>query len=398
MQAIILAAGEGSRMWPLTAKRPKVMLPIVGKPLLEHIMLRAIQAGIDKFVLVVGYGAEYIKEHFKDGSTLGVSIDYAIQEKQLGTGHALESAESLAEDRFLVLNGDILADAITLKKMVQSKEFAVASIRAPDPGRYGAFLTKGSYMKSVVEKSPSPPSEMVNAGIYLLSNDIFEALCRAPLSERGEYELTDGLNILASKKKIRIFELKDWMEIGRPWDILEANEKLLFKMKPSIHGEIEPGATLKGIISLGEGTIIRSGSYIEGPVLIGNNCDLGPNCYIRPFTCLGDKIRIGNAVEIKNSTIMDGTKIGHLSYVGDSIISVNCNLGAGTIIANLRHDNANIWSFIKGNRVDSGRRKLGVIMGDDVKTGINTTIFPGTVIESHFRSLPAATLKGLVCS
>jgi UDP-N-acetylglucosamine diphosphorylase / glucose-1-phosphate thymidylyltransferase / UDP-N-acetylgalactosamine diphosphorylase / glucosamine-1-phosphate N-acetyltransferase / galactosamine-1-phosphate N-acetyltransferase len=396
MQAIILAAGEGSRMRPLTSKRPKAMLPIAGKPLLEHIMLRAIEAGINKFVLIAGYGAEYIKEHFRDGSSLGVSIDYANQKRQLGTGHALISAESLAEDRFLVLNGDVLPDTDSLKKIVRSEELAIATIRIADPTRYGVFLIDGDYLRSAVEKSLSPPSNMANAGIYRFSNEIFRALRLVPLSGRGEYELTDGLNILASKEKIRIFELKDWMEIGRPWDILEANERLLSKIQPEVNGKIEPGATIKGAVSMGKGTIIKAGSYIEGPVFIGANCEIGPNCYIRPFSCLGNKVRIGNAVEIKNSAIMDGAKIGHLSYVGDSIIGENCNFGAGTITANLRHDNANIWSFVKGQRVDSGRRKLGVIMGDNVKTGINTSIYPGTVIESSFMSLPSATLKGLV--
>jgi bifunctional UDP-N-acetylglucosamine pyrophosphorylase/glucosamine-1-phosphate N-acetyltransferase len=218
----------------------------------------------------------------------------------------------------------------------------------------------------------------------------------APLSERGEYELTDGLNRLAPHEEIRIITLKSWLEIGRPWDILAANMVMLPDIKPSISGEIEHGATLSGNVSIGKGTIVRSGSYIVGPVLIGEDCDIGPNCYIRPTTCIGDKVRIGNAVEVKNSAIMNGSKIGHLSYVGDSIIAERCNFGAGTVCSNLRHDKGNIKSFIKGERVDSGRRKLGVVMGDDVMTGINTSIYPGTVITSGFRGLPAAVHKGLV--
>jgi bifunctional UDP-N-acetylglucosamine pyrophosphorylase/glucosamine-1-phosphate N-acetyltransferase len=218
------------------------------------------------------------------------------------------------------------------------------------------------------------------------------------MSERGEYELTDGLNALDSKEKIKIIELKDWIEVGRPWDILVANEKLMPDVKAHIEGDIEPGATLKGMVSVGRGTVVRTGSYIVGPVVIGEDCDIGPNCYIRPSTCLGKNVRVGNAVEIKNSAIMDGTKIGHLSYVGDSVVGSNCNFGAGTIASNLRHDNANIKSYIKGLPVDSGRRKLGVIMGDNVKTGIHTTIYPGTVIESGHRSMPASELRGMVCA
>ena len=400
MQAIILAAGEGSRMRPLTSKRPKVMLPVCGKPILEQIVLRAKQAGVESFVFVVGYGADAVKLHFGDGSNFGVRIDYTVQNRQLGTGHALLAAEAKAEDRFIVLNGDVLPDAESLKSMTSIKGNAVAARRVPDPSRYGVFLCDDGHMKSVVEKSKTPPSDLANAGIYLFDRAIFDALENTGMSERGEYELTDGLNALASKEKtkIKIIELKDWIEVGRPWDILAANEKLMPDVKAHIQGEIEPGATLKGMVSVGRGTVVRTGSYIVGPVMIGEDCDIGPNCYIRPSTCLGKNVRVGNAVEIKNSAIMDGTKIGHLSYVGDSVVGSNCNFGAGTIASNLRHDNANIKSYIKGLPVDSGRRKLGVIMGDNVKTGIHTTIYPGTVIESGHRSMPASELRGMVCA
>jgi len=400
MQAIILAAGEGSRMRPLTSKRPKVMLPVCGKPILEQIVLRAKQAGVESFVFVVGYGADAVKLHFGDGSNFGVRIDYTVQNRQLGTGHALLAAEAKAEDRFIVLNGDVLPDAESLKSMTSIKGNAVAARRVPDPSRYGVFLCDDGHMKSVVEKSKTPPSDLANAGIYLFDRAIFDALENTGMSERGEYELTDGLNALASKEKtkIKIIELKDWIEVGRPWDILAANEKLMPNVRAHIEGEIEPGATLKGMVSVGRGTVVRTGSYIVGPVMIGEDCDIGPNCYIRPSTCLGKNVRVGNAVEIKNSAIMDGTKIGHLSYVGDSVVGSNCNFGAGTIASNLRHDNANIKSYIKGLPVDSGRRKLGVIMGDNVKTGIHTTIYPGTVIESGHRSMPASELRGMVCA
>jgi UDP-N-acetylglucosamine diphosphorylase / glucose-1-phosphate thymidylyltransferase / UDP-N-acetylgalactosamine diphosphorylase / glucosamine-1-phosphate N-acetyltransferase / galactosamine-1-phosphate N-acetyltransferase len=396
MQAIILAAGEGTRMRPLTSKRPKVMLPVCGRPMLEQIVLRALQAGADNFVFVVGYGADLVKSHFGNGSLLGTSIRYAIQEQQLGTGHALLAAESLSEERFIVLNGDVLPDVNTLKNLFHAQGFAATAIRVSDPQRYGVFTACDKRLESVVEKSSAPPSNLANAGIYLLGREIFDAIRHAPVSPRGEYELTDGLNALAMKQNISIIELKDWIEIGRPWDILAANEKIMPEIKPTVLGEVEMGATLKGRVCVGKNTILRSGSYVMGPVIIGEGCEIGPNCFIRPYTCLGNNVRVGNAVEIKNSTIMDDTKIGHLSYVGDSVIGSNCNFGAGTIVSNLRHDKANIKSYIKSQREDSGRRKLGVIMGDDVKTGIHTTIYPGTVIESGYRSMPTAELRGLI--
>jgi UDP-N-acetylglucosamine diphosphorylase / glucose-1-phosphate thymidylyltransferase / UDP-N-acetylgalactosamine diphosphorylase / glucosamine-1-phosphate N-acetyltransferase / galactosamine-1-phosphate N-acetyltransferase len=150
MQAIILAAGEGSRMRPLTSNRPKVMLPVCGRPILEQIVFRARQAGVERFVFVVGYGADAVKSHFGDGSDLGTRIDYVVQDRQLGTGHALLAAEAMAEDRFLVLNGDVLPDAESLKDMTSTKGKAVAARRVPDPSRYGVFLVDGGYMKSVL--------------------------------------------------------------------------------------------------------------------------------------------------------------------------------------------------------------------------------------------------------
>jgi len=242
----------------------------------------------------------------------------------------------------------------------------------------------------------SAASELVNKRIYHFGTSIFDVLRAIPLSERGEYELTDALNLLAGRESIAIVELSSWMEIGRPWDILAADEVLLKDQVGQIFGEVESGATLKGDVSLGRGSIIRSGAYIQGPVLIGEDCDIGPNCFIRPTTCIGDRVRIGNAVEVKNSAIMNDSKIGHLSYVGDSVIGEGCNFGAGTVCSNLRHDGKNIRSYVKGERVDSGRRKLGVIMGDNAMTGINTSIYPGTVIEPGFRGTPAAVLKKLV--
>ncbi|MDD1733688.1 MAG: glucose-1-phosphate thymidylyltransferase, partial [Methanothrix sp.] len=273
---------------------------------------------------------------------------------------------------------------------------AVSAIRVEDPRRYGVFSGHQGRLTSVVEKSNSPPSNLANAGIYHFGAGIFDALRAMPLSERGEYELTDALNLLVADESIAVVEISSWMEIGRPWDILAANEILLREHIPQILGEVEGGARLKGDVSLGRGSIIRSGAYIQGPVLIGEDCDIGPNCYIRPTTCIGDRVRIGNAVEVKNSAIMSHSKIGHLSYVGDSIIGEGCNFGAGTICSNLRHDGKNIKSYVKGERVDSGRRKLGVVMGDDVMTGINTSIYPGTVIEPGFRGLPAAVCRDLV--
>ena len=147
-----------------------------------------------------------------------------------------------------------------------------------------------------------------------------------------------------------------------------------------IKGTVEEGATIHGEVFLDEGSLIRSGVYIKGPVYIGKNCDIGPNSYIRGNSYFGDNVHIGNAVEIKNSIIMENTNVSHLSYVGDSILGSNCNIAAGTNIANLRFDNKNVKTTIKNKKTDTGRRKLGAIVGDFVKTGINSSLSPGVKI------------------
>jgi bifunctional UDP-N-acetylglucosamine pyrophosphorylase/glucosamine-1-phosphate N-acetyltransferase len=133
-------------------------------------------------------------------------------------------------------------------------------------------------------------------------------------------------------------------------------------------------------VTVAESARIRSGAYIEGPALIDEGSDIGPNCYIRPFTSIGKNARIGNACEIKNSILMDGTHVGHLSYVGDSIIGEKCNLGAGTITANYRLDGRTVKMMVKDKTVDTERTKLGIVLGDNVKSGINALFMPGVKV------------------
>jgi len=396
LKAVVLAAGQGTRMGPLTRNTPKVMLPIANKPLLYHVIQSAHDAGIRDFVLVVGYGEKIIKEYFKDGSLMGVRIEYVHQEKQLGTADAIGSAEGMVDERFLVLNGDIIVSSSHIKKLIGSRSDAMLTARHVDnPCEYGVLEVQESRVLRIIEKPANPPTNLANAGIYIFPLSIFDAIHRTPLSVRKEYEITDSLQMLIDEgNDVGFLALRDkWMDIGKPWELLEANEYFLSNLQPDIKGEIEPFATLKGSISVGNGTIIRNGAYIVGPVIIGNDCDIGPNCYIRPGTSIGDNVRIGNAVEIKNSIIMKGTHIGHLSYVGDSIIGERCNFGAGTKVANLRHDGRTIRVMLKGKLMDSGRKKLGTIMGDDVHTGINSMINVGAVIESKTMIVPGEFVK-----
>jgi NDP-sugar pyrophosphorylase family protein len=166
--------------------------------------------------------------------------------------------------------------------------------------------------------------------------------------------------------------------IRYPWDLLRANEQYVGSLpKNSIEGEVHPAVVIEGIIHLGSGSRILPGVFIEGNVVIGVDCKIGPNCYIRGNTSIGDACHIGQSVEIKNCLILSNTNVGHLSYVGDSVLGERVNFGAGTTVSNLRHDGKDHRSMVRGELIDTGRRKLGAIIGDGVHTGINTSIYPG---------------------
>jgi len=387
VDAAILAAGKGTRMGPLTCSVPKVLLKVANKPILGHILERLIDVGIDRIFVIVHQGKEQIEEYLKTFEDVVV----VSQDGAHGTADAVRCLEKYVVDRFIVVNGDILFEPEDIKPALEREEkYLIALKKVEKPAEFGIVDVEGNFVRKIVEKPADNVSGFVNAGIYVFSPPIFDYLKMTPKSLRGEYEITTTLQMMIENgEKIGWFELLGkWIDIGRPWDLLDANEMLLREMKTSVEGYVEVGAHLKGQIEIGDGTLIRSGAYIEGPVKIGKDCTIGPNCYIRPSTSIGDRVYIGNGVEIKNSIIGDDTRIGHLSYVGDSVIGKGCNFGAGTKVANLRHDGKNIKVMLKGELVDTGRRKLGVIMGDHVHTGINTSINTGVMISPGSTTLP----------
>ncbi|MDI6856582.1 MAG: sugar phosphate nucleotidyltransferase, partial [Candidatus Thermoplasmatota archaeon] len=355
------------------------------------------KAGVKDFIIVVGYRGEQVREYFGDGKKLNVKIEYAEQKKQLGTANALKQAEKFVKDSFLCLSPDSLISSQVLKKLCKQKPLTICIKEVPCAKELGVVKVRGNKILEISEKVEEGKA-LVNLGTYLLDPVIFDAIRKTQLSERYEYELTEALNILIREgHRLTAQKIKEvWLDIATPISLLKANELVLKNLRGECKGEVERYATLKGNVSVGSGTIITSGSYIIGPVIIGKNCEIGPNCFIRPFSSIGNNVRIGNGVEIKNSIIMDNTKIGHLSYVGDSIIGRNCNFGAGTVIANLRFDRKNVPIIIRGEKADSGLKKLGVIMGDNVQTGINVSIDPGTVICENATILPHAFVSGWI--
>ncbi len=412
MKAVILAAGKGVRLQPITLTRPKHLIKVGGKPILEHCLNALKASGIKEVLIAVHYMADAIRDYFGDGEKFGLKIEYVEQKGLLGTGNAVGVVEPYVKGDFLMVYGDLLFTVEALKKALslhreEKPAATMAVVPVENPEDYGVVeLEDGKYVKRLIEK-PSheeAPTNLANAGICVFSTEIFEKVKETAASTRGEWEITDALSLfIREKKPVEAVEIsrEDWIDIGRPWDLFKANRWTLTRMKHEVFGCVENGAHLVGPVTVAETARVRSGAYVEGPAFIGEDSDVGPNCYIRPYTSIGRKVRVGNACEVKNSIIMDNAHVGHLSYVGDSVIGENCNLGAGTITANYRLDAGTVKMLVKDMVVDSGRTKLGVVLGDGVKAGINVLFMPGVKVGCNSwvgpnvvvsRDLPADTM------
>jgi len=390
MECVVLAAGEGKRMRPLTAKRPKVMLPVANRPMMEHLVLSTRDAGITDFIFVVGYGEREVRKYFGDGSRFGIHISYAPQRQQQGTADALRSSRDFVTGNFLVMNGDMIVTTSDIAQFIRCPPHCVGTSSTDHPQDFGVVMVENGSITSLEEKSPHPKSNQINAGAYHFTPEIFDLVDQVKMSTRGELELTDALSILIREHRLHAFPLSSWMDVGYPWDLLDANLALMSGLVSENQGTIEPGVTIDGPVVVGKGSIIKSGTYIEGPCIIGENCRIGPHAYIRGSTSIASDCHIGHCTELKNSIIMDGTKIPHFNYIGDSIIGSTCNFGAGTKVANLRHDHATVRVCGK----DTRHKKFGAIIGDNVRFGINCSINVGAMIGSNATFAPGSYVEG----
>lgn len=366
-QAIVLAAGKGTRLRPLTDRRPKCMLPVGNKPLLQHWWEKLSALGLE--VVVVRS-----KEDWQSRELLKDKVKWCVQREQLGTGHALHQAKSFVEDEyFLCVYADIFTD-FDLYPLLNTCEALLCGVEVRDTQRYGRVEIEGSKLIGIVEKSLGGPG-VANAGIYVLPSTILDV--ELQLSPRNEYELTDAINKLNQSVRFKVHLIKDyWSDVGYPWDLLDANLYYLDRLGKVIvadSAEVSPSAVLKP------------------PVLIGENSKI-KNCVIER-SAIGNGCLIGEFCVVKRSVVMECTKIPHLNYVADSLIGARCNLGAGTVVANLRFDEASVRCKIKGQSVSTGKRKFGVVMGDECKTGINVSLMPGIKLGPRSIVGPGTVVK-----
>ena len=391
LKAVILAAGEGRRCRPLTQTRSKVMLPVGNRPFMEHVIRALAANGVKDLIVVVGYQKERVMNHFEDGVAFGVRITYIEQSELLGTAHALRKAEPYLDEEFLVVNGDNLVDARAVKDLISAKgdNVILAALR-PHTGDYGVLKVEEQRVTAIIEKPGRPCAGILNTGAYKFSPAIFEELSRTPISERGSYELTQTISQMINEGNEIICQTSKgiWSDAIFAWDLLNANSLALGMNDSKVLGEVEDGAKIRGPVQIGEGSIIRSGSYLVGPVSIGKDCDIGPNATILPSTSVGDSARIASHSEIRNSIIMSGVRIGSGTIVSDSVVGESCALG----------DQLVIESGPSAVEVEEAfyRADFGAVLADDVAAGSRVLVSPGTIVGTGVRIGSGTTIRGSI--
>ncbi len=390
MQAVILAAGRSTRIHPLTVHKPKPMLQVLDKTIMEH-NLDQLHGLVDEVIIIVGFKKELIMD--KLGSFYkGMKLFYAEQKEQLGTGHALLAAKPFLKDKFIVMYGDDLHARIDLAAVLDH-DYALLVREVEDVTPFGAVVVEDGKVKKIVEKPDTNISKYANVGGFVMDPDIFRI--ELEKTKRGEYELTDYASELAKTGKLGYEVVKGyWLPVGYPWNYLEANVsllKMITESKIDKTAVVEDNVTMNGIVVVGKNTVIKSGTYIEGPVFIGDNCEIGPCAYLRPDTIIMNDVR--TRAEIVDSVLMNGVTAKHSCYLGHSVIGENVNIAAGTVTADYRHDGEHNFTLIKGKKINSRRKKLGAFIGDNARLGIGTSIYPGRKIWPDQTTLPGEVVK-----
>ncbi|MCJ7744085.1 MAG: sugar phosphate nucleotidyltransferase [Dehalococcoidales bacterium] len=382
-QAVILAAGEGQRLRPFTVTRPKVMLGIAGKPILQYVVEALAQNGIRQVVIVVGYRKEQIFNYLATGEKFGVDIVYITQERQLGTAHALAQVRSVVGSEFLVLPGDNLIEAETIAQFVTVKPNAVLVKKVEKPARYGVVTIEDDFIKEMVEKPREAKSDTINTGIYALTKEVFDFI-------GTELDIPDVVNkMLAGDYVFRALETDGtWLDVAYPWDIISLNAAILDRIPANLGGIIESGVSVKGLVSIGKETVVRSNSYIVGPVVIGENCDIGPNVCILPATSIGDNVVVSPFTTIDNSVIGDDVNIGPISIIQDSVIDKGCVIKGHFTAGSGETD-------IKVND-EYHRVNVGAMLGVGCSLGHSVVAQPGAIVGNYSQVQAMKMLSGRI--
>jgi len=382
-QAVILAAGEGQRLRPFTVLKPKVMIPIANKPILQYVVEALAVNGVRHIVMVVGYRKEQVQDYFGSGEKLGVEIDYIVQKQQLGTAHALMQARDMVGDSFLVMPGDNIIKPDTIAQLVEAQPSVILVKKQENISKYGVVTARKGIVEEIVEKPQEATSKMVNTGIYALDRGIFEFV-------EAEVELPMVLkNVIARGYELAAQKTDDtWLDAVYPWDILRLNDIALGAISLSIAGTVEKGVTMKGAVCVGKGTVIRAGCYLVGPLIIGENSDIGPHTCIFPATSIGDQVTISPFSQIRNVAIGNGVHIGPGSILEDSIID------RGSIIGG--HFSAFSGEAVVEVEGEYHKVHTGAVAGEHCAIEDNVIARPGLILGNHSRVNALKLLSGKI--
>ena len=347
MKGIILHGGHGTRLRPLTHTGPKQLLPIANKPMSQYCLESLVNAGVSEIAIIIGgIGSNKVQEYYGNGEKFGAKITYINQDYPRGIAHAINLCkEFVGNNKFVVFLGDnIIKKSIVeyVSKFKQSDASALILLcEVSNPTQFGIADVKNGIIKKIMEKPKDPPTNLAVTGIYLLTPTIFDIIDRLKPSWRNEYEITDALQMLLEENHKIIYDTVTdyWKDTGTPHDIIHANEVILSSMEPYFHGIKEENVSISGNVMIGKGTIIKKGSKVIGPIIIGKECIIGPDTHIGPNTSIGDNSKLAKC-DIKNSIIMPGCNIDGNFKIRDSIIAFNSEI--------IKTDNADSNVFLLG--------------------------------------------------
>ncbi len=384
MKSVIMAAGDGVRLKPLTNTRPKVMLYVAGKPILHHLLLELKKAGITEAVIIVRYLKEQIIEYFTNAeiaNEIGIKLVFVDQGTKNGTAEAILTAEKYVNETFVAVAGDIITEASVIKKVIDGHKKGKITLgvkKVANPHLYGVVeLNKNGTVSIFEEKAQHPKSDLANLSIYCMEPSIFEEIRNIPKSPRGEYEIVH-LFVGANAVVVDGF----WMDVGYPWHLFDANDFLLSKMENNTENGRVENSTIRGKVILEKGAEIFN-SYVEGMSYVGAGTKIGPNAYLRGNNSIGKNCEIGESTTVKNSILYDNVNAKHLAYIGDSVIGNNVNFGSGTQLANYRFDGSHVNALTERGWTNTGRKKMGCVVGDNTKFGVLSCVMPGKMIGEN---------------
>ncbi len=390
MKAVILAAGEGRRLRPFTVSRPKVMIPIANRPIIEYAVEALSKNGIKDIVIVVGYKKERIMSYFEEGKKFGVNIDYVTQRKPLGTAHALLQAQREVDSEFLVLAGDNLIDPNEVSNLMESKGKNSLLIAESDiPSKYGVVLLEKNRVTKIIEKPSERVSNLISTGIYRFTPEVFDAI--KVLGDEGKHDLTAVVQYMIERGEpiSGIHGVGKWIDAVYPWDILHVNALAITDAKMGIAGNIEEGAIIKGQVFIGDESVVRSGTYIVGPAVIGKGCDIGPNVCIFPSTSIGDNVSLQPFTIVRSSVLMNDVQVGGSSTIFNSVIGDGVRIGPHFVTNN---GEALIRIESDYHNVDD----IGTMIGEDSELGAQVATDPGAVIGARCKISSSKRLNGSV--